>query len=183
MIVINQAKMFAPRTFKRLDIAYNSHRYQKFFLERFAYYQWNNTLPFTSGPAVMAEASNDEYDYWKMATDIECTLRYFIKPHKIRVFGNEIDNIAKSHLIVRGWLNATKESNNALILMERINYPQEKDYMVAINNSEWRPTDWKEIEYATQLQQTLTKEPIAPNYDSWKTHMDVINVYSPKQNA
>jgi hypothetical protein len=156
--------MFAPRTFKRLDIAYNSERHQKFFLEKFAYYQWNNKLPFTSGPAMMAEPSQDLYDYWSIASQTERSLRYFMKPHKILVFGNEIDNITKSHLLVRGWLNATRESNNALILMERINYPQEKDYMVAINNSNWRPADWAQIEDATELKQTLTKELTTPNY-------------------
>jgi hypothetical protein len=174
--------MFVPRTFKRLNIAYNSDRYQTFFLEKFAYYQWNNKLPFTSGPAIMAEPSSDFYDYWKMAQSIESTLRYYIKPYNICVFGNELDNMSKSHLLVRGWLDATKESNNALILMERINYPQENDYMVAINNSEWRPTNWLQIEDATQLQQALTKKLTTPNYYSWKTHIDIINFDSPKQN-
>jgi hypothetical protein len=166
--------MFAPRTFKRLNIAYNSERHQKFFLEKFAYYQWNNKLPFTSGPAIMAEPSQDLYDYWSIASQIECSLRYYMKPHKILVFGNEIDNITKSHLLVRGWLNATKESNNALILMERIDFPKEKDYMVAINNSEWRPMNLTQIEDAAEIKQTLTKEPTAQNYYSWKTHMDLV---------
>jgi hypothetical protein len=166
--------MFGPRTFKRLDIAYNSERHQKFFLEQFAYYQWNNKLPFTSGPAIMAEPSQDLYDYWSIASQTERSLRYYMKPHTIKVFGNEIDNITKSHLLVRGWLNATKESNNALILMERINYPQEKDYMVAINNSEWRPTDWEEIEHANELTQTLTNTK-RQHATFWKTHMNVSN--------
>jgi hypothetical protein len=150
--------MLSPRIFKRIDVASVPHGhtfYHQFFLEQFAYKMWNSTVPFSSGPVIIAEPSNEEYDYWSIAQRVEGTLRYYMKPSKLIVFERDIHNIAKSHILTRGWLNVSEESNNAVLLMERIDWPLDQKYMTSINNASWRPDEWDRLLAAQKLEQTI----------------------------
>ena len=105
--------MFAPRTFKRLTVALNPHfNYDPFFLTALAYNQWSINPPFSVGPKMCAYAAPEEYSYWGISSTIENTLRYYMKPHKIAIFGNDIQNLEKPQLLVRGWFQCTNKSNN-----------------------------------------------------------------------
>jgi hypothetical protein len=152
-----------PRTFKRLDISPTSYLnncsgYYPFFLEQFAYKIWNNKLPFASGPAIIAEPSNNEYRHWEIAKEIERCLHYYMKPYNMLVYvDNDIHNTKKSHILTRGWLNITQKENNAIVIMERINLPEDKKYMIAINNSAWRPNNWNNLKKSTNLEQNITE--------------------------
>ena len=133
-------RLFSPRSFRKLDIAFNSERFHPFFLERFANAQWNNkaTPSFVSGPNILLETNlADKYNYWMVAERIECGLRYFMKPHGIAVFGHNLNNVSHSKLLVRTWLNASKKKNNALVLLENVDDVTNEDlhaYMIAVNN-------------------------------------------------
>jgi hypothetical protein len=156
--------MFRIKKFKRLDIQFNSFTYHPFFLERMAYNQWNNKLPFVSGPFIQVETANDEYKYWSLAGDINESLKYFMKPHRIVVFGDStIKNRKFPHIMSRVWLNAQPNINLCCVFMERINTNQESDrkYITAINNSSWRPVKFSDYELKKELQQevVLTNKP------------------------
>ena len=152
--------MFAHRIYKRLDIAYNGHKIHEFLLERMAYPQWHNNQPFISGPNICVEL-NRLYNYWNVANQIEYSLRYFMKPHTIHVFGSDVDNLDNPSLLVRTWLNAKEDSNNVLVTMESMKSPiggsNELRYMEAINNRSWQPDNWNDIANASALHQTLTQ--------------------------
>jgi hypothetical protein len=148
------------RIFKRFDIAYNSQKFNPFFLERMAYAQWNNTAPFIRGPFIQGQQEKDEYGYWGVAGEIEHSLRYFMKPHKIIVFGNDVKNTENPYLLTRCWLHATQQENRALVFMERVKFTHPlhlHHYTTAINNNSWLPTDWNAIESATEITQELTR--------------------------
>ena len=153
--------MLSQRVFRRSEIASLHHGttlYHPFFLEQFAYKMWNNSVPFASGPAIIAEPSKEEYDYWAIAQRIECALCYYMKPHNLIVFEHGVHNTKKSHILTRGWLNASHRSNNAILLMERIDWPLDQKYMTAINNASWMPDDWDSLVGTKELQQTIAAD-------------------------
>lgn len=151
-----------PRTFQKLDIAFNSHTYHPFLLERFAYAQWNNTVPFVSGPNIMKMKSlkADSYNYWGIAGKIDHGMRYFMKDHATIVYGYNI-GVPHSTLLVRTWLNATEKQNRVLILMENVDGESEYElyrYMVAVNSSSsysWHSNIW--ARFPDKLQQTILR--------------------------
>lgn len=160
--------MFAPRTYKRLAIAGNPHmHYDSFFLTALAYNQWSIKPPFSVGPKMCAYAAPEEYSYWSIAENINNTLRFFMKPHKIAIFGHDVKNLSKSQLLVRGWFQCTHESNNLLLIMERYEHKTDSKYWVGINNSSWRIQGWPQIENAQQMHQllTLSNEPCRGSYN------------------
>jgi hypothetical protein len=147
-----------PRIFKRLDIAYNFQNFHPFFLERMAHAQWTNKVPFIRGPFIEGNQEIKEYDYWRVAGEIERGLRYFMKPHKMIVFGNDVKNTQNPFLLTRCWLNVTPQENRALVFMERIKFTHPlhlHHYTTAINNNSWLPTDWNAIESATEITQEV----------------------------
>ena len=169
--------MFSPRIFKRLEVAKSSGNefFHEFFLKRMAYLQWSNAgAQFTSGPLIIAEEGRDEYSYWKTAQEIESSLEYYMKPHKLYIFGNDVKNTNKSHILSRLWLHSNKDINIALVLMERIDYQSDKlncdKYMTAINNRTWMPLDWSDIEKTSELEQTLVKSD-NPYPGCWDLHI------------
>ena len=147
--------MFGVRMFKRLNIAYDAFTFESFFLERMAYVQWRNKPPFTRGPFIRCQTAKEEYDYWTLAGQINHSLDYYMKPHKMLVFGFDVQNTKIPHLMTRVWLQSELDMNFALVIMERIDYTKDKDYIVAINNSSWRPYNFSKLETANELQQTL----------------------------
>jgi len=136
--------MFVLRTFKKLNIAYNSYAFEPFFLERMAYAQWNNKTKhkIISGPFIQFKTAKNKYNYWGVANKIEHSLHYYMKPHKMFVFGNDVDNINKSYLLTRVWRQCLENVNLCLVLMERVEYKNDRDYLIAINNTSWQP-DWQ----------------------------------------
>lgn len=173
------AKEFlGPRVFRRLGTSLGESKPHDFFLERMATYQLNNKVPFVAGPAIIAEPCKDEYDYWGIARQIETSLRYYMKPYNIHLFGKDERNIELSHLLVRLFLQGTTSFNNALVLMERVdlsNYitvNNVNNYMTAINNRSWQPdnTVWDTLQNKYEIQQTLrvTDEPYP---GSWQVNM------------
>jgi len=149
-----------PRVFHKLNIAYNSYKYHSFFLEQMAYWQWNNKAPHISGPAMLLERSIDQYDYWKFASEIACCLQYYMKPYNIQVFGHNIKYDKEYSLLIRVFLNMTKEYNNALVLMENVgeykpNNLIVNEYMRALNNRSWQPNNWDKITSISRIEQTL----------------------------
>jgi len=162
-----------PRVFRRLEVAYNSSRPHDFFLDKLAYSQWNNNRPFITGPFMIAETANDTYDYWRIAGEIEHSLKYFMKPYKIGIFGNNVKDITQSNLLVRVYLQGEENSNNVLVLMERINLKKDRDamnYMVAINNRSWQPNNLDIIKNVSKIRQTLV-ETDKPYPGSWSVNM------------
>jgi hypothetical protein len=156
-MIIKMSNLSA-RVFKRLDIAYNSHKLNEFFLEQLAHAQWKNKAPFIHGPFMEVKENKEEYGYWDLANNIEHSLRYYMKPHRIIVFGNDINNTLKPYILTRCWLNATHHENRALVFMERIQSVHDlysDNYWRAINNNSWVPTHWSKIQSATQITQSL----------------------------
>jgi hypothetical protein len=154
--------LLRPRIFKKLEIArlgFGEFSYNKHVLDQFAYYQWNNSSPFVSGPFMFTEKAPEEYTYWGIAQDIEQSMKYFMKPYNIHVFGENEKDVKQGDLLIRGWLNSTKDINNALVLMERVDIEKNKkdvlEYMYAINNRSWQPKNWSEIEKSNTMTQTL----------------------------
>jgi hypothetical protein len=150
------------RIFKKLDIAhigFGSYSYDKYILDSFAYYQWTKDIPFISGPCMYLEKAPDEYSYWSQALKIQQSMKYFMKPYNIQLFGNNITDNTQSHLLIRGWLNSIKDCNNVLILMERVELDKNRNsiiqYMNNINNRSWQPLQWTDIEKSNTLIQHL----------------------------
>jgi hypothetical protein len=111
-----------------------------------------------------AYAAPGEYSYWGIASNIDNTMRYFMKPHKIAIFGHDVMNLEKSQLLVRGWFQCTPESNNLLLLMERYEHKTDHKYWFGVNNSSWRIQGWHQIENVTNVNQTLLPSSNSPHY-------------------
>ena len=162
-----------PRVFKRLDISHSSSlKTHYYYLEKMAYLQHNNnTVPFVSGPLICTNDGSEEYSYWNIAQRIENSLKYYMKPYKMCVFGgDDIKNRDKPLILSRVWLNSNKDINNILILMERITFNDNTintyKYITAINNRSWQPLNWSEVENTTNIRQTIlsSNDPYPGNY-------------------
>ena len=160
------------RIFERIHIAKcGSTTFHPFFIERFAYKLWNNRSPFLSGPSIIAEPSVKEYGFWTISQTIDNSLRYFMKPHKVLTFAtHDIMDTNRSHILTRAWLNATEESNTAVLLMERIRLPEDTQYMEAINNTTWQPDNIDDLENAKELHQSLTL--VDTQYKQWAMKLE-----------
>jgi hypothetical protein len=168
--------LFKPRVFTKLNIAYNSAvPFHNFYISQLAYLQWVNITPFVSGPSIYANPSPKTYSYWEVGQKIESTFKYFMTPYNIIMFGNDVENTNKSHILSRVWLNASKDLNNALVLMEPINLNSKDNtevhrYMAAINNRSWRPLVWSDFDKVNSIHQTLVQTD-KPYPGSWNVNM------------
>ncbi len=175
--------MFNPRVYKKLDVAFsNASPFHNFFMSQLAYYQWVNITPFVTGPAIYADRAPHEYSYWKISQNIEACFRYYIKPYNILIYGNDVKNTDKSHVLSRVWLNSNKDINNALVLMERINLKhgdcyEEHKYMAAINNRSWRPLVWSDFDKVNSIHQTLVQTD-KPYVGCWSVNMKLGDEHS-----
>lgn len=106
-----------------------------------------------------ADPAPDEYSYWGIAGQIHESMRYYMKPHELLVFGNDIRNTNKSHILSRIWLNSMNNKNSVLVLLERTNIV-DNDYWRQINTRSWQPTDWNAIQRANELHQIIDTESI-----------------------
>ena len=145
------------RSFTKLDIAYNSHQYHPFFLERFANARFGSK--YCIG-----------YETISFIQLLACSRTNWTW---IALFGHNL-NVPHSKLLVRAWLNATAHTNRALVLIDNVDDLCEDDlhtYMIHVNNKSWRPHDWSEIEGAKTLHQSVCEQ-------SWLTRWLYSIVYT-----
>ena len=157
-----QDYIYKTRIFKKFTIPIeSSYKTHEFFLNHMAYLQWNNKIPFVSGPSMICHDSKTAFDYWEYGGQIQHNLKYYMKPYDIQFFGCNIGDDDKHTLLIRLFMNVTKESNNVLVLMENLGKLNEitriekNIYMTAINNRSWQPNDWDTIKSTSIIPQSL----------------------------
>lgn len=108
--------MFAPRTFKRLDVAMSwpLGKVNPFFLEGFAGVQWNCSQryehPYNRRPFIQAVKLDDDSKYWSVVQNIDHTLMHFMRPVNLHVFGCGHDRVSADtpYLLTRAWIRQRK---------------------------------------------------------------------------